>query len=294
MNLTNLEFHELANEFPLLTKDETAELAEDIKANGLVEGIMLYEGKILDGRNRYNACKIANYDLSQDDVIFFEERYPEEDPVAYVISMNIKRRHLSVGQRAAIGNRLVDLMKHEGGKAKEKMKKAADAVNVAASAVEQAGFVKKHDPEGFKELQKGTKTLRKAVKQAAKEAAKKVTGTEIDEAWERVQAVCGKPFAAAIKEDQVEALATPKHMIAFSELPDDKMKAIMPVLRLGWKLNRAMSFLDKEITPATTFAQAINVFVFKGSKKFEFEMEGVKFTLSKAAGPKGNGDKKEN
>jgi len=292
MNLTNLEFHELANEFPLLTKDETQELAEDIKANGLVEEITLFEGKILDGRNRYNACKIAGYDLNQDDIIFFEERHPEEDPVAYVISMNIKRRHLGVGQRAAIGNRLVELMKAEDGKAKEKMKKAADAVKVAASAVEQAGFVKKHDPEGFKDLQKGTKTLHKAVKQAAKEAAKKATGHEIDQAWERVQTVCGKPFAAAIKEDQVDALSTPKHIIAFSELADDKMKAIVPVLKLGWKLARAMSFLDKEITPATTFAQAIDLFVFKGSKKFDFEMEGVKFTLSKGA-PKGNGDKKE-
>ena len=51
-----LEYHELANIFPLIQGVEFDELVKDIQWNGLQEPIILYEGKILDGRNRYNAC----------------------------------------------------------------------------------------------------------------------------------------------------------------------------------------------------------------------------------------------
>ena len=50
---TALEFHELANEYPLIEGDEFANLVEDIRKKGVIEKITLHEGKILDGRNRF-------------------------------------------------------------------------------------------------------------------------------------------------------------------------------------------------------------------------------------------------
>ena len=44
-----IPFHALSNLFPLL----------EGKANGLVEPIVVFEEKILDGRNRYRACLAA-------------------------------------------------------------------------------------------------------------------------------------------------------------------------------------------------------------------------------------------
>ena len=51
-----MKFHEYAGLFPLLTGEEFDALVADIEKNGLIEPVWLYEGKILDGRNRYRAC----------------------------------------------------------------------------------------------------------------------------------------------------------------------------------------------------------------------------------------------
>lgn len=285
MNLATLEFHELANEFPLISEEETQQLAEDIKKNGLIEPVVLFEGKILDGRNRYNACKLAGRKLGESDVVQFEEEYDEDDPVVFVISKNIRRRHLTVGQRAAVAAELFKRMaKSDGATAKERTKKAAAATQVAASSVEQASHVQKVAPEIHKDLKAGKTTLHKA----AKQAAKKVAGTTHDAALLRIKEVCGKPFEAAVREDQISALNTPKQIIAFASLSEADMKAVAPVLRQGWKLNRAMGFIGKALTPSNTLAQAIDFFHFKGDKKFEFELDSVKITLTKIANKEGD------
>jgi hypothetical protein len=94
-DLARLEPHPLANRFPLIEGDEFDNLVEDIRLNGLREPIVLYDGKILDGRNRYRACieakrppKTRLFDLAA-----------EGSPEAFVISVNLKRRHLSSKQK---------------------------------------------------------------------------------------------------------------------------------------------------------------------------------------------------
>jgi hypothetical protein len=45
-------WHEAAKLFPLLPEEELNERAEDIRENGLLNPITLFEGQVLDGRNR--------------------------------------------------------------------------------------------------------------------------------------------------------------------------------------------------------------------------------------------------
>jgi hypothetical protein len=94
-----LEFHPLADIFPLMEGEEFDALVADIKANGLRESILLYEGKILDGRNRYRACLAAGWTPLAVDQMCEDDLGLIEDPAAYVISMNIHRRHLTAEQK---------------------------------------------------------------------------------------------------------------------------------------------------------------------------------------------------
>jgi N6-adenosine-specific RNA methylase IME4 len=88
-----LEFHPVAAIFPLMEGQEFEDLKEDIQKNGLIEPVWTYEGKILDGRNRYRACREVGV----------EPKIREWDggsAVSLVVSLNLKRRHLTMGQRA--------------------------------------------------------------------------------------------------------------------------------------------------------------------------------------------------
>jgi N6-adenosine-specific RNA methylase IME4 len=100
-----MEYHELANLFPMLSAEDSTALAEDIAQNGLREPIVTYEGKILDGRNRFEACKKAGI------VPEFVE-YQGGDPLAFVVSLNLKRRHLNESQRGMVAAKIANLPAH--------------------------------------------------------------------------------------------------------------------------------------------------------------------------------------
>jgi hypothetical protein len=74
--------------------NELAALALDIEANGQREAGVLLEGMVLDGWHRYLACQKAG-------TRFKAEKFDGADPVAFVISRNLHRRHLTAMQKAA-------------------------------------------------------------------------------------------------------------------------------------------------------------------------------------------------
>jgi len=94
-------FHEISSYLPLIEGDEFNALVEDIRQFGQIEPAVLLNGTLLDGRNRYRACKQIGIELK------VREWKPSEatgmSPLQYVISENIMRRHLNDAQRGEIG-----------------------------------------------------------------------------------------------------------------------------------------------------------------------------------------------
>ncbi|HKS46739.1 MAG TPA: DUF5131 family protein [Amycolatopsis sp.] len=93
------EVHPFADAFPLIDGEEFAELAADVKRNGLRDPILLSHDKttLIDGRNRYRACEAAGVDP------VFEtlgRHYTEPMILDLIVSKNLVRRQLNPGQRA--------------------------------------------------------------------------------------------------------------------------------------------------------------------------------------------------
>jgi hypothetical protein len=160
------EFHDLCRILPDMSTEQFRQHVADIKANGLLHDIVLHEGKILDGRHRYRACVELE----------IEPRFTTfagRDPLAFVISENLSRRHLNESQRAMVAAKLAVLRPQDtlkkgatpvppiGGTVKQP--DAAALLNVSARSVERAAVVKRQGaPELVAKVEAGEITVNEA------------------------------------------------------------------------------------------------------------------------------------
>lgn len=184
-----MQYHEIANVWPMMDDDAIQALADDIQKNGQLQPIWTYEGKILDGRNRFVACTIAGVQPVLRD-------YKGDQPTAFAVSLNDRRRHMTKGALAAVAAELEPLFaadakrrqKEAGGdrkseKAKSVVQKieqpilvndrkanaeAAQAVGVNRQYVAEAKKMKEQAPEVFERLKAGKVTLQDAKREVAK------------------------------------------------------------------------------------------------------------------------------
>lgn len=171
-----MEFHKIAGIFPLIHGPEFNQLIDDIKLNGLIEPILTYEGQILDGRNRYNACKQAGVEPH-----FVE--YEGDDPVGHVISLNLYRRHLESDQRAASAVDALPRYEEEAKKrqgtrtdlatdipqkiaeSKESRQHVAEQFHTNRQYVSDMKKLKEEEPETFEDIKEGRQKLSQVKKE---------------------------------------------------------------------------------------------------------------------------------
>lgn len=137
-----LSAHPMANLFPLMNDADFAALKDDIAKQGLLEPLWLHEGQILDGRNRYKACKALGI---QPQV----RTYQGTDPLGFVLSMNLVRRHLNESQRALVAADVATMRQGErtdlepsANLQKVSQAKASELFNISARSVSDAKKVK--------------------------------------------------------------------------------------------------------------------------------------------------------
>lgn len=158
------EIHPAANIFPEMTDDEAKSLMIDIRENGQREPIILFNGKVIDGRNRLRACRWLGFEPKTR-----EYQGREDEIVSYVLSLNLHRRHLTEGQRAMIASNLATMKQGArtdlspiGGMSQSE---AAKALSVGKRSVERAVQVSaKAEPEVVAAVTSGEMSLNEASK----------------------------------------------------------------------------------------------------------------------------------
>lgn len=91
-----MKTHSVADLFPLMSEGEYRGLKKDIQDNGQREPIWLHDGRIIDGRNRYRACRELGMEPAT------QEWDGKGSLVAFVVSLNLHRRHLTASQLGAV------------------------------------------------------------------------------------------------------------------------------------------------------------------------------------------------
>lgn len=173
-----------ADEFPYLDPEEEKELAQDLETNGQQHPIIIYQGQILDGRNRLRAFKDTN--IKDATVEYFEGT--EFQAVEKVRSLNILRRHLTVGQRA---HAALAYLPYEEAEAKKRMALGgqggseqgvpdpaplderagksrnivAEKFNLSGQRISEAKNLALNAPDLSNEVKAGTKSLDKATRE---------------------------------------------------------------------------------------------------------------------------------
>ncbi len=158
------EIHPAANIFPEMTDDEAKSLMIDIRENGQREPIILFNGKVIDGRNRLRACRWLEIEPKTRQ---YQGR--EEDVVSYVLSLNLHRRHLTDGQRAMVASKVATMKQGERVDVKPSANlrnvDAAKMLGVSTRSVETAKqIVKRGAPEVVAAVNSGDMSLHEASK----------------------------------------------------------------------------------------------------------------------------------
>jgi N6-adenosine-specific RNA methylase IME4 len=223
-----MEFHPIAKLFPMMPDDERLALAEDIATHGQREPVYLFEGKVLDGRNRVLACEQAGVQVKSK-----EFKGSRSDAIAFVWSENLHRRHLTSSQAAmALAERkkmdpdfmraVVEPLKEEakerqrdGGKSagrgrpKQVRKKVSEAIRprekvakihgTNATTVAECEKIISEHPEHVEAIKSGAKSVtqvKREIKESARDEKRKTNAAKAKTA-EKLSDVVGK-FATIV------------------------------------------------------------------------------------------------
>lgn len=192
-----VRFHPLAELFPMIQGEAFKALVEDVREHGVRRPIVLLDGMILDGRNRYMAAREVG-------AAYRVVAFVGDDPVSYVVSENINRRHLTDSQRAMVAAKIAKLPRGDASRFSQSadlpsgdvtIGKAASALNVSERTVKVAKAVVR---DGAPELVAAVEAGEVAVTAAA-EVAKLPEDVQAEVVAKGPEAV--RETAKAIRQD---------------------------------------------------------------------------------------------
>ena len=205
-------FHPVAAIFPMMEGREFKDLVADVRRYGLRESIWLHrDGRILDGRNRYLACREASVEPT-----FRTYGGSDADVIPFIVSHNLHRRHLNESQRGMVAAKIANFPR---GRPEENppiggfsTADAAQMLNVGTRTIERARTVRDHGaPELIDVVEQGRVSVSAAADVATlpqEEQAEIVARGEIEilEAAKEIRCQKARKNAAARAAVQAAAL----------------------------------------------------------------------------------------
>lgn len=161
------EYSELSTVFPSFQGDpEFNDLIDSIKREGLLDPIVVWQGKIVDGRHRHLACKEARV---QPEYTYLPDDWSLDKVKSRVVALNVLRRHLTTGQRALVAAALANMTvgrnwesNSENSPNKVSQTDAASQLNVSDKSIRVAKDVKRDTPDLAEKVNKGQMSLNAA------------------------------------------------------------------------------------------------------------------------------------
>jgi ParB-like chromosome segregation protein Spo0J len=250
MDSEQIRIHPAANIFPMMSPAEYAGLLENIREDG-VHTVLQFRGdsweqaELIDGRNRLKALQELGLAYRDHADLIATDDIP--DPIKYVLSLNLHRRHLDTSQRSMVAANVATLLKGEHGSTVDSAKalagtpitEAAKALNVSPDSVKRARTVK---TKGTEELNtavtSGEVSVTKAAKIAVLPQPEQAAEIEKAKAPKSKRAETLKPIEAEV------IVAKPTKSQALGELKDifDSVSTVDEQLIdrfVDWALNQS-------------------------------------------------------
>jgi hypothetical protein len=268
-----MKTHALSEIFPAMDGSEYASLVADIQKHGLIQPLVMYQGKVLDGRNRARACEQLGIKPKTTD-------YRGNDPLGYVLSLNLARRHLTPTQRAIVAENIVTCT-HGGAR-----DRGVVGLKTAAKQDGEARIKGSHDPliaevsrekaaklmdtstgtmkRVRKVLDRGTPELKTAMKSAKMDANTAAKLADAPVATQKAAAEGGKAVAREIvkkieaEREVAPSIPTEPPVKTFGRpIPDGvkakvdlRLRMIDEMSRLLVKLAGQLTAYEREIAPS--------------------------------------------
>lgn len=232
------ELHPLCTLFPRMAGAEFEALKADIAANGLRQPIVLQGGMILDGGNRYRACIEAGIEPTFED-------FSGDSLVAFVLSANLHRRHMTPGQQAAIVAAATDWANAQGVGRPSGNSATLHYYSTAAKRAAQSGAsertqkmadkVVRADPELGQQVAHGEVSLPKAARMVEgrpePKPPKEAKDDLIQELQGQIHELQGNLSEAVSDNESMAKTFEADDRLAASEAENKRLRAEIAVLR---------------------------------------------------------------
>lgn len=236
-------WHPYSEIFPLIDGPAFDDLVADIKANGVLEPVVMLDGAVLDGRNRLLAANRLGIKAPTIE-------YTGTDPLGFVISHNLKRRHLTDSQRAMVAAKIANLPKGRPSRTTPIGSFSADAaarvLNVPKRSIVRAKTVQS---EGAPELVQAVEAGAVSVSAAAD-----IASLPVEKQVEVIRAADPKAFAKVAKDVRAQKQAAKKERRTEREvelagkikaLPTEKYGVIASDPEWSWQAYSAETGMDR-------------------------------------------------